>query len=32
MIRAKKTSIKLADISHADIVRGNEDEVNIKTH
>jgi hypothetical protein len=32
MIRAKKASIKLADISHADIVRVNKDKVNIKIH
>jgi hypothetical protein len=32
MVGAKKSSVILAEISHADIVRGNKGEVNIKIH
>jgi hypothetical protein len=32
VVGAKKSSIIMADISHADIVRVNRGEVNIKTH
>ena len=32
MVRAKKTSITLVDITHADIVRVNKNKVNINIH